>query len=109
MTIREFLKETYKTSEYISMFSRTRPHIVCEDGFTISVQAGYGVYCTPRKKLEDGNYSTVELGFPSEEDELIMEYAESEDYTFTVYPYVPIEVVEQLIEKHGGIKDLRRN
>lgn len=26
------------------------------------------------------------------------------DYTDTVYGYVPIEVVEKLIEKHGGIK-----
>ena len=33
------------------------------------------------------------------------EYAEDDwNYTETVYGYVPIEVVEKLIEKHGGIK-----
>lgn len=26
------------------------------------------------------------------------------DYTETVYGYVPIEIVEELINKHGGIK-----
>lgn len=39
------------------------------------------------------------------EDELINEYAEDDsDYTNTVYGYVPIEIVEELINKHGGIK-----
>lgn len=37
------------------------------------------------------------------EDELINEYAEGLDYTDTAYGYVPIEIVEKLIEKHGGI------
>lgn len=47
-------------------------------------------------------YKSVELGFPSEEDELIMEYAQDEDYTNTVYGQVPVETVEKLIDKHGG-------
>lgn len=50
------------------------------------------------------DYEEVELGYPSNEDELINDYAEDDDYTGTVYGYVPIEVVEKLIEKHGGIK-----
>ena len=50
------------------------------------------------------DYESVELGFPSIEDELINEYAEDEPYTETVYGYVPIEIVEELINKHGGIK-----
>lgn len=51
------------------------------------------------------DYESVELGFPSTEDELINEYAEDDsDYTKTVYGYVPIEIVEELINKHGGIK-----
>jgi hypothetical protein len=34
-----------------------------------------------------------------------MEYAEDPDNpTNTVYGFVPIELVEQLIENHGGIK-----
>ena len=46
----------------------------------------------------------MELGYPSEPDELIKEYAEDwDDLTDTVYGYVPIEVVDKLLEKHGGI------
>jgi hypothetical protein len=34
-----------------------------------------------------------------------MEYAESAEYpTETVYGYVPVELVEKLIEFHGGIR-----
>lgn len=33
-----------------------------------------------------------------------MEYAENPDYPIhTIYGYVPIEVVDKLMEKHGGI------
>lgn len=39
-------------------------------------------------------------------DDLIMEYAENESNpTKTVYGWVPIEVAERLVEKHGGIID----
>jgi len=54
--------------------------------------------------MNDGWYSSVELGYPSERDDLIMEYAEDQDNpTETVYGWVPIEVVEELLKKHGGI------
>ena len=34
-----------------------------------------------------------------------MEYVEDYDNpTYTVYAYVPVEVVQEVIEKHGGIK-----
>ena len=81
-----------------------RPRLYCNDGYSVSVQASEFHYCSPRLNgLQD--YERVELGFPSMEDELINEYADDgDDYTDTVYGYVPIEVVEKLIEKHGGIK-----
>ena len=38
------------------------------------------------------------------EEPLIADYAENpDDLTHTVYGYVPIEVVNKLIEIHGGI------
>lgn len=99
--LREWLKRTYKIDKY--GFLKTRPRIVCSDGFSMSVQAGYYLYSTPRVNLESGNYTKVEIGFPSEKEELICWYAEdSSSYTETVYPYVPVEVVEAVIEKHGG-------
>ena len=100
--LKEWLKNTYKI-EY-GHYQATRPRVYCNDGYSVSIQAGQGMYCTPRENLKEGDYKTVELGFPSEKDELINEYAECENYTETVYGYVPIEVVEKLLEKHGGMK-----
>ena len=80
----------------------SREHVVCADGFTISIQASSGHYSVPRGKAE--MYRSCELGFPSEADDLIKEYAEDDtDYTQTVYPYVPAKVIRLLIAKHGGM------
>ena len=93
--------------KHITTSSRL-PHIVCEDGFTMSVQVGYSLYSTPKKIAK--RYSAVEIGYPSEPEELIKEYAElapfdedTTDYTDTVYPYVPVSVVDKVLKKHGGI------
>jgi hypothetical protein len=99
MTVKEFLICTYEIVDVgIGNFQTRRPHVMCNDGFTISIQADEFMYCLPRENLTGGEYTHVELGFPSEKDELIEKYREG-----TVYPYVPIELVEKLIEKHGGL------
>lgn len=75
--------------------------IKCKDGFSLSVQATHGAYCSPRRNI--GPWYKVEVGFPSAQPELIMSYAEQPECpTDTVYGYVPIELVEQLIDLHGG-------
>ena len=99
--LREWLKNTYKTNKL--GYQEVRPRINCKDGFSMSVQAGDCIYSTPRANLKSGHYTEVEIGFPSEKEELISRYAESRDYTNTVYPYVPVEIVEKVIEKHGGM------
>jgi hypothetical protein len=77
--------------------------ITCKDGFSISVQASEYHYCEPRI-TNDTEYYSVECGFPSSIPEFIMDYCEDqEDPTDTVYAYVPIKLVEQLIDHHGGI------
>ena len=117
-------------------FQKVRPRIVCNDGFSVSVQASEHTYCEPRYtqwQNEDGwqvingnyyssskiprnfrtdrftPYESVELGYPSEADELIYDYVEGNDYTGTVYGYVPVKIVEQLIEKHGGFKGMDKS
>lgn len=78
--------------------------ITCQDGFTISVQCSGGHYCSPRIITAIENYKTFEVGFPSEKEDLLMEYAEDpENPTETVYGYVPLDVILKVIEKHGGI------
>ena len=76
--------------------------IVCYDGFEVSVQASSVHYSTPRDN--EGPYTHVELGYPLEPVEAWVEYAEDpDDLTKTVYPYVPIELVEAVLEAHGGV------
>ena len=77
--------------------------ILCADGFSMSVQASRFNYCAPRI---DGahKYTEVEVGFPSHYEPLLASYAEDkEDYTGTVYGYVPIQVIINVCVKHGGI------
>jgi len=85
---------------------KRRDRVVCKDGFTMSVQAGRGLYSTPRENV--GPYSAVEIGFPSDVEPLLASYAEgfvTKDLTRDVYPYVPVAVVRAVIAKHGGQVD----
>lgn len=81
----------------------TRDWVKCKDGFEVSVQASRNHYCIPR----DGNgvYTHVEMGFPSEYmGEEFQKYAEEPDRpTETVYSCVPVEMIDRLIESHGGL------
>ena len=118
MKINEFIKNNLKVTNHNTnplmmnhMLTSTRlPKIVCVDGFKMSVQVGSSLYSTPKKVAK--RYSAVEIGFPSEHEPLIEEFAESfykedgedvTDYTDTVYPYVPVKVVDKVLKKHGGI------
>ena len=116
MKINEFIKDNLKVTTLSEdplmkhmMTSSRLPHIVCEDGFTMSVQVGYSLYSEPKKVAK--RYSKVEIGYPSDHEPLIEKWAEftpfeddeEPDYTDTVYPYVPVEVVDKVLKKHGGI------
>tara|TARA_R110002110_G_C13260656_1_gene700814 strand:+ start:206 stop:502 length:297 start_codon:yes stop_codon:yes gene_type:complete len=77
--------------------------VVCADGFTMSVQAHAGAYCLPRMTGAPV-YREVEVGFPSDREELLMHWAEESNRpTDTVYGWVPVAVVTNVIAKHGGI------
>ena len=125
-SINEFIKNNLKVKVLYGnkdplmkhmMTSSRLPHIVCSDGFEMSVQVGYSLYSEPKKVAK--RYSAVEIGFPSEDEPLIEKYAESYydpdvdfKYTETVYPYVPVKVVNKVLKKHGGIdltETLRRS
>ena len=84
----------------------TCPPFKCIDGFSVSIEAGESLYSTPREWNAE-KYTAVELGYPSEEDPLIAEWAENPDDsgTNTVYGWVPVDVVNKLINKHGGLDE----
>jgi hypothetical protein len=76
--------------------------VECADGFRMSVQAHEGAYCSPRD--DTGPYTEVEVGFPSDREDLLMEYAETpSEPTNTVYCWVPRQIVLMVIAKHGGM------
>ena len=80
-----------------------RKAITCADGFTMSVQASENHYCSPRLDV-CVKYETVEVGYPSEKEDIFMPYAEEpEKPCETVYAYVPVSQVTLVIAKHGGI------
>ena len=81
-----------------------RPKLVCKSGLTLSVQASAGHYCSPKK--DSGSYSSVEVGFPSQKVDALMEFAENPDNpTGTVYGYVPTSIVLEVIADNGGLVD----
>ncbi len=79
--------------------------ITCKDGESLSVQASEYHYCKPRENR--GPYFCVEVGFPSvEPPEKWKEYFDgdwdSQGRTAGVYGYVPIDLVVDFINAHGG-------
>jgi hypothetical protein len=90
---------------YAKNVSENKPihkQIVCTDGFTISVQASKNHYCTPRDNK--GPYSAVELGFPNRTlPKHFEEYGDGDELDSQVFGYVPVELVNELINQHGGV------
>lgn len=105
MTLKEFFEQTLEEQKISGdPWARSpRPRVCCKDEFTISIQANRGAYCHPRAN-DRVVYREVELGYPNKIDELIEPYSEDPGSTDTVYGYVPVKIVEQLLEKHGGIE-----
>lgn len=109
MNTTEFIKETdllkkekaAKNSDnvFAAMMAmrENRPEAVCADGFKMSIQASDCHYC---RKNDGGSYASVEIGFPSAPEPLLESY---EDFGGDVYGYVPLNVVDAVIAKHGGI------
>ena len=99
------MEETYNSTHFLL------PRIHCKDGFNISIQVNNGNYCAS----ENGpytfgtNWELVEWGFPSEHIDAkkynAENYLEEEeiDTTQTVGGYVEIELMDKLLQEHGGI------
>ena len=86
-----------------------RPRVVCKDGFELSIQAGNFFYSCPAVTRTDVEYTACEVGCPSVKEELLMPYIESDkdDPTTAVYPYTPVDIIQKVVEKHGGYFEIR--
>lgn len=83
------------------------PPIYAKDGFNVSLQVHNGNYCESNNGYRKLGHTMIEVefGFPSESEPLIVEYADgnsSGEITNSVGK-IPIEVMEKVFEKHGGI------
>ena len=74
------------------------------NGVSLSLQVGSGLYCEPRCDDSDV-YTEVEIDFVSKQIDLLNPYlGEREDSS--IYCYVPVKVVQQIIKSAGGLKSL---
>jgi hypothetical protein len=86
---------------------KTVPLVRCKNGFTMSVQASPSHMCSPKSDV--GPWTMVEVAFPSKRVMVLAPHREGyrgwrkrPPLTQSLYPYVPVDVVVQVIEANGG-------
>ncbi len=81
------------------------PRIFCKDGFSISIQICKSSYSGSENGIRKFgiDWKLVEWGFPSQPIDAEKYMCESSETTTSVGGYVPVELMEELIEEHGGI------
>lgn len=88
---------------------KLRKPIYCRDGFAMSVQASREHFCSPRDDY--GPYNGVEVGYPSEWEDLLLPFTDNNTdrtpvicgVTPTLYVNVPPSAIRAVIQKHGGM------
>jgi len=108
MNLQEFFATTYKPLEMPPGldYQHLRPCIHCKDGTTLSVQASRTHYCVPRIG-GTGPYNHVEVMPDVAPPETWAEYYDGdwEEGKTGVFGYIPVEIVENFINEHGGIDE----
>ncbi len=94
-----WLDEFFAKHKHSEVYGYLRDRLVCKDGFSMSVQASDSHYCYPRETGLD-HYNCVEVGDPDTPEQTLMEFENG-----GVYGSVPAQVVNDIIEKHGGLED----
>ena len=94
------MEEAYQSTYFLL------PRIHCKDGFNISIQVNRENYSASENgvRIFGTDWKLVEWGFPSEQIDAKKYNAEEEiDTTQTVGGYVEIELMDKLLQEHGGI------
>ena len=93
---------------YYHGITSLRPRVHCADGVSLSIQASEYAYCSPRQRFQRpwNEYTLVEVGYIYDENThpfsppaLWREYQTGDD---EIWAYVPVSVVEEFIQAHGG-------
>lgn len=109
--LHKWLRETavVRFSMFNVCIQNIRPVLRCNDGVSLSVQASSDHYCSPRVNYlamvdHTGNeiqrYKSLEVWHvTSEVPESWNEYGSKDD----PYAFIPVELVQEFIDLHGGI------
>lgn len=83
----------------------TVPRIICMDEFSISLQIHHNAYCATENgyRTLGHSFKEVEFGFPNQEEELLKPYGQNPDDLTNTVGRIPIEEIQKIIDKHGGI------
>ena len=94
------MEKTYNSNYFYLM-----PRIYCKDGFSISIQISKGHYSGSENGIRTFgiDWKLVEWGFPSQPIDAEKYMSEDSESIRSVGGYVPVELMEELIEEHGGI------
>ena len=85
------------------------PIVFAKDGWNVSLQIHNGNYCSSENgyRLFGSTMEEVEFGYPSDNEPLMFKYSElyeGEDLDITgSVGRIPISIMEEVFEKHGGI------
>lgn len=85
------------------------PRIQCKDGFSISIQVNNGNYCSTENgyRKYGKEWVSAEWGYPSESIDANRYNAEEADDTTETVGCCEVEILDELLEQHGGI-DLKK-
>lgn len=101
----------YKEPEEVVKFKPLYERVYFNNGGNISIQASRTAYSNPRN--DEGPYTHMEMGYPSKDTVLpknVLRYVEQSSLEGTndpydsVYPYVPVSVIKELVQANGGVK-----
>lgn len=87
---------------------KPNPKLICSDGTIFSVQARWGIFCLP-DDTNDGPFTHFEVSRPInfqnyfEMDKSWEPYQDDKNDDFCVYCRVPLQMIQQFIEQHGGL------
>lgn len=79
------------------------PVIRCRNGTSLSVQASARHYCSPRR--DTGPWYTVEVWNIADWTGREIKPRSFSPHTEDPYGYVPVDVVNRFIRRHGGVED----
>lgn len=102
--VNEYLRECYDRGNRLGHSTYIFGRAECADGYSVSIQASSLHYSIPRKN-NAVPYDRVEIGYPTWWDEELKRFREYEDGG--VCPCVPVEVINDVLKKHGGIVSIR--